>query len=149
MSHSVVAHASSELVIKVTLKVRSSVYRKVPRGYDSDRSSREDRVRSIGGNSTTATTPEDITAKTPSAFSAESGDDSLAERKPRKPIGGVAVFGMAMPEMKRIAEGRRSPAPAADRKSPSDRRSPGLSLGDNDSLERKYGKRESRLIDEV
>lgn len=150
MSRSPIALSSTELVVTVKLKVCSSTQPLVPsRGYsDSDKSSREDRIRSLGGNSTTATTPDDI--KSPLA---ESPDESPAERRPRKPVGGVAVFGqMVMPEMKRIAEGRRSPAAVADSrrsKSPSDRRSPGLSLGDHDSLERKYGKRESRLNDEV
>lgn len=50
-------------------------------------------------------------------------------------------------EMKRIAEDRQSPAPT---KTPDqDRKSPGLSLGDRDSLDRKWKQRESRLLEEV
>ena len=120
------------------------------RSYESDRSSRDDKVKSIGAlSSTTATTPESVTAKTPSH---DSGDDSLSERRPRKPIGGVAV--LPPMEMKRIAEDRQSPAPqpppqSAAKTPDQDRKSPGLSLGDRDSLERKWKQRESRILDEV
>ena len=93
------------------------------RVYDSDRSSRDEKVRSgTGISSTTVTTPESIGGKTPSMDSG--GEES--ERRHRRPIGGVAV--LPPMEMKRIEEQRKSPLDR-DRKSPIDRpssRSPGI-----------------------
>lgn len=93
---------TTEITIKSTLLIDNAVTivvkRRFPvvthlapnnRIYDSDRSSRDDKVKSVGMSSTTATTPESVTAKTPSH---DSGDDSLSERRhSRKPIGGIAV----------------------------------------------------------
>ncbi|CAG2159170.1 unnamed protein product [Oppiella nova] len=74
------------------------------RVYDSDRSSRDEKVRSgTGISSTTATTPESIGGKTPSLLS----DGEESERRHRRPIGGVAV--LPPMEMRRIEEQRKSP----------------------------------------
>ncbi len=111
-----------------------------PRVYDSDRSSRDEKVRSgTGVSSTTATTPESIGAKTPSLDSG--GEES--ERKYRKPIGGVAV--LPPMEMRKIEEQRKSPLDK-ERRSPIDRpmsRSPGIP--ENEVV----GKTDSRYNDEV
>ncbi|CAG2110396.1 unnamed protein product [Medioppia subpectinata] len=83
------------------------------RVYDSDRSSRDEKVRSgTGISSTTATTPESIGGKTPSL---DSGGEET-ERRHRRPIGGVAV--LPPMEMRRIEEQRRSPIERPLSKSP-------------------------------
>ncbi|XP_054154106.1 band 4.1-like protein 1 isoform X2 [Oppia nitens] len=85
-----------------------------PRPYDSDRSSRDEKVRSgTGISSTTATTPESIGGKTPSLVS--DGEES-ERRHHRRPIGGVAV--LPPMEMKRIEEQRKSPIDRPLSKSP-------------------------------
>ncbi|RWS31118.1 band 4.1-like protein 3 [Leptotrombidium deliense] len=99
------------------------------KGYDSDRSSRDDKIRSTGGLSA-ATTPESV--KTPSANS--TSEDISSERKPKKPVGGVCV--LPPMEIKRLEDQRRSPIDRAGS------RSPGL------IYETEPGKRESRYADE-
>jgi hypothetical protein len=81
-----------------------------PRIFDSERLSRDDKIRSgTGISSTTATTPESI------GKSIDSGEEST-ERKYRKPIGGIAV--LPPMEMKRIEEQRKSPHDRTASKSP-------------------------------
>lgn len=142
---------SSTIIIKTTLRTSTTFAAPNTRSYDSDRSSRDDKVKSMGGFSsgTAATTPESITAKTPTSIAGDStGEDSFADRtKPRRPIGGVAV--LPPMEMKRIAEDRPSPASTVDRKSPENRNRSPISIGDRDSLERKWKQRESRIQEEV
>lgn len=147
--------SSSTVVILTTLRSKKRIVAPNARTWEADRANRDDKVKSTGAFSsgTAATTPESVTAKTPTSATGDStgGDDSFSERiipiKSRKPIGGVAV--LPPMEMKRIADDRRSPAPTGGRKSPEERKSPGLSMGDRDSLERKWKQRESRLLDEV
>ena len=85
-----------------------------PKTYESDRSYRDEKARL----SSTITTPESFGAKSPSLDSA--GEESVSDKKYRKPIGGVAV--LPPMEMKRIEEQRKSPLDR-ERKSPVDRKS--------------------------
>ncbi|RWS13885.1 band 4.1-like protein 3 [Dinothrombium tinctorium] len=101
------------------------------RGYESDRSSRDDKVRSTGGLSA-ATTPESVGAKTPSMNS--TNEEPVSEKRPRKPIGGVCV--LPPMEVKRLEEQRRSPVERPGSKSPAL------------IYESEPGKRESRYSEE-
>ena len=107
------------------------------RGHsEGDRWSRDERIKS----STSATTPESVSAKTPIGSIDE---DSAVEKKYKRPIGGVAV--LPPMEMKKIEDKRQSSIDI-DQKSP-ERKSPHLDR--SDSLNRKYGKRDSKILEEV
>lgn len=90
-----------------------------------------------------ATTPESVSKTPVGSIDEETG---AAEKRHKRPVGGVAV--LPPMEMKKIIEDKRlSMEPEEAPVTKSDRKSPQLDR--SDSLNRKYGKRDSKILEEV